>query len=229
MITTPVDTPPTQPVRGGGRGGRGCPRGGGQDKYYALPARTEAVTSNSFITGIILVCHRDASVLFDPGSTYSYVSSYFASHLSVPIDSLSTSIYVSTLVRDSLIVDRIYRSCLVTLRDFETRADLLLLSMVDFDIIFGMDWFSPHYAILDCHAKIVMLAMPGVPRVEWRVDSVLVVQEFPDVFPADLPSMPPDRDIDFGIDMLLGNQPISIPPYRMAPPELQELKDQLQE
>ncbi|XP_070022833.1 uncharacterized protein [Nicotiana sylvestris] len=41
--------------------------------------------------------------------------------------------------------------------------------------------------------------------------------------------MPPDRDIDFGIDLLPGTQPISIPPYRIAPPELKELKDQLQE
>ncbi|XP_070005398.1 uncharacterized protein [Nicotiana sylvestris] len=61
------------------------------------------------------------------------------------------------------------------------------------------------------------------------IDSVLVVKEFPDVFPADLPGMPPDIDIDFGIDLVRGTQPISIPPYRMAPAELKELKDQLQE
>ncbi|XP_070022084.1 classical arabinogalactan protein 9-like [Nicotiana sylvestris] len=55
---------------------------------------------------------------------------------------------------------------------------------------------------------------------------VPVVRDFPDVFPADLPDMPPNRDIDFGIDLLLGTQPIFIPPYPMAP---SELKDQLQE
>ncbi|XP_070020321.1 uncharacterized protein [Nicotiana sylvestris] len=58
------------------------------------------------------------------------------------------------------------------------------------------------------------------------VDSVPVVQDFPDVFPVDLPGMPPDRDIDFGIDMLSSTQLISIPSYYMAPPELKELKDQ---
>ncbi|XP_070009503.1 uncharacterized protein [Nicotiana sylvestris] len=56
------------------------------------------------------------------------------------------------------------------------------------------------------------------------VDSVPVGRDLPDVFLADLPGMPPDRDIDFGIDLLLGIQPISIPPYRMAPLELKELK-----
>jgi len=74
---------------------------------------------------------------------------------------------VSTPVGDSPIVDLVYRSCLIALSGFETRAGLLLLSMVDFDVILGMDGLSPHYSILACHARTVTLAMPGVPRVEW--------------------------------------------------------------
>ena len=125
------------------------------------------------------------------------------------------------------------------------------------------------YAILDCLAKTMTLAMPGLPLLEWRttlvhstsrvisyvkarcmvektcltylayirdpsaevpsMDSVQVVREFPNVFHANLPGMPPDRDIDFCIDLASGTQPISIPPYRMAPPELKELKEQLQD
>ena len=49
------------------------------------------------------------------------------------------------------------------------------------------------------------------------------------MFTADLPGMPPDRDIDFCINLEPGTRPISIPPYRMAPAELRELKAQLQE
>ncbi|XP_023773747.1 uncharacterized protein LOC111922420, partial [Cyanistes caeruleus] len=231
--------------------------------------RTDASASDAVITGIISVCHRDASVLFDPGSTYSYVSMYFAHYLGTSRELLALPVHVSTPVGDTVVVDRVYRSCVVTIGGLETRVDLLLLSMVDFDVILGMDWLSPCRAILDCHAKTVTLAMPGVPRIEWRgvtdyipgrvisylkaqqmvgkgclaylafvrdvgsetpsIDSVPVVREFPDVFPADLPGMPPDRDIDFGIDLVPGTQPISIPPYRMAPAELKELKEQLQE
>ena len=40
--------------------------------------------------------------------------------------------------------------------------------MVDFDVILGMDWLSPYHAVLDCNAKTVTLAMPGVSRVEWK-------------------------------------------------------------
>ncbi|XP_070032184.1 uncharacterized protein [Nicotiana tomentosiformis] len=110
----------------------------------------------------------DASVLFDPGSTYSYVSSYFAPYLGVSHDSLSSSVDVATLVGDSIIVDGVYQSCFIVISGFETRADLLLLSMVNFEIILGMDWLSPYHTILDCYAKTVTLAMPGLPRLEWR-------------------------------------------------------------
>ncbi|WMV45323.1 hypothetical protein MTR67_038708, partial [Solanum verrucosum] len=61
------------------------------------------------------------------------------------------------------------------------------------------------------------------------IESVPVVNEFFDVFPNDLPGVPPEREIDFGIDLLPDTQPISIPPYRIAPVELKELKEQLRD
>lgn len=61
------------------------------------------------------------------------------------------------------------------------------------------------------------------------LESVPIVNEFPNVFPEDLPGVPPDREIDFGIDVLPDTQPISIPPYRMALAELKVLKEQLRD
>ncbi|XP_059295585.1 uncharacterized protein LOC132048921 [Lycium ferocissimum] len=61
------------------------------------------------------------------------------------------------------------------------------------------------------------------------IDSIPVVRKFADVFPVELPGMPPHRDIDFWIDLDPGTSPISITPYRMAPAELRELKKQLQD
>ncbi|XP_070665252.1 uncharacterized protein [Malus domestica] len=61
------------------------------------------------------------------------------------------------------------------------------------------------------------------------VEEVGVVRHYPDVFPDDLPGLPPDRDVEFSIDLLPGTNPISLTPYRMAPSELRELKIQLQE
>ncbi|XP_070056977.1 uncharacterized protein [Nicotiana tomentosiformis] len=61
------------------------------------------------------------------------------------------------------------------------------------------------------------------------LESVPVVNEFPEVFPDEFPGIPPDREIDFGIDVMPGTQPISIPPYIMAPVKLKELKEQLKD
>jgi hypothetical protein len=58
---------------------------------------------------------------------------------------------------------------------------------------------------------------------------VLVVNEFLDVFPEELPGMPPDRDIEFVIDLMHGTAPIYKIPYRMAAKQLAELKDQIKE
>jgi hypothetical protein len=58
---------------------------------------------------------------------------------------------------------------------------------------------------------------------------VLVVNKFPDVFPEELPGMPPDRDIEFVIELKPGTTPIYKTPYRMATPELAELKEYIKE
>ena len=60
-----------------------------------------------------------------------------------------------------------------------------------------------------------------------KLGEILVVKDFLNVFPEELPGLPLDRTIEFGIDVPLGTQQISIPPYRMAPLELRELKAQL--
>ena len=64
---------------------------------------------------------------------------------------------------------------------------------------------------------------------EVNLENVLVVCEFSDVFPIDLPGLPPNRELKFGIEVLPGSTPIFILSYKMAPMELKELKIQLQD
>jgi hypothetical protein len=58
---------------------------------------------------------------------------------------------------------------------------------------------------------------------------LLVVREYVDVFPEELPSMPPEREVEFSIDLVPGTAPIVKRPYRMTVPELAEQKKQLDE
>jgi hypothetical protein len=65
--------------------------------------------------------------------------------------------------------------------------------------------------------------------IESSVEKIPVVCEYPDVFPDELPGVPPDRDIEFAIELQPGTAPISKRPNRMPPAELAEMKKQLQE
>ncbi|XP_070042715.1 uncharacterized protein [Nicotiana tomentosiformis] len=115
MISAPVVAPVVWPPRGGGKIGMGHSRGRGQAgggqpggalaRFYAFPTRPDAVALDAMITGTISVCGGGASVLFDPGSTYSYASSIFAHFLDIPREFLGTPIYVSTPVGKGIKVD----------------------------------------------------------------------------------------------------------------------------
>ncbi|GJV99301.1 putative reverse transcriptase domain-containing protein [Tanacetum coccineum] len=115
--------------------------------------------------------------------------------------------------------------------------------MLDFDVILGMDWLASHRATIDCYARTVIFACTLISHgcqgflasvmdtslESPNIENLSVVREFADVFPDELPGLPPAREIEFGIELIPGAEPISKAPYRMAPVELKELKEQLQE
>jgi hypothetical protein len=115
-----------------------------------------------------------------------------------------------------------------------------------------MDWLSNYKVLIDCAKKSVKMTTPEGKEIEFIAElvvtamgvtncvkvnqldasqgsEVLVVNEFPDVFPEELSGMPLDRDIEFVIELKPGTTPIYKTPYRMATPELAELKEQVKE
>ncbi|KAK1619957.1 hypothetical protein QYE76_025474 [Lolium multiflorum] len=125
--------------------------------------------------------------------------------------------------------------------------DLFILPMKDIDVILGMNWLEANGALIDCVNKTVSLKSPDGSRMiyqgdkhtqievelqlnsmkEVKLEDIPVVNEFQDVFPKELPGMPPDREIEFTIDLIPGTAPIAKAPYKMGPKELKELKEQL--
>jgi hypothetical protein len=105
-----------------------------------------------------------------------------------------------------------------------------------------MDWMKQHRAVIQCQEKIVVLTTPKGDRISVEMavqpspiatmnqltddanQPERVMDEFPDVFPNDLPGMPPDRDIEFIINLVPRTAPIAKCPYRMGADELEELK-----
>ena len=105
-------------------------------------------------------------------------------------------------------------------------------------MILGMDWLTKHKGIISCTSKTVLLTDRQGKAVSCQAqppandpmmfnlaaENISVIEEFMDVFPEELPGMPPERGVEFYIDLILGTTPIAKKPYRMAPTELAELK-----
>ncbi|KAL0551536.1 hypothetical protein IC582_010625 [Cucumis melo] len=161
------------------------------------------------------------------------------------------------------------KACQIEIAGHVIEVILLVLDMLDFDVILGMDWLAANHASIDCSRKEIAFNPPlmagfkfkgegsrSLPKVisamrankllsrgTWSIlasvvdtrkvnvslSSEPVVRDYSDVFLEELPGLPPQREIDFTIELEPGTVPISRAPYRMAPAELKELKMQLQE
>jgi len=116
------------------------------------------------------------------------------------------------------------------------------------DVIIGMNKMTDWGAVIDAGHRTLSLKDPhGEGMLQVRLprrfdfaslscavqvvplEHIPVVCEFPDVFPEELPGLPPDREVEFAIDLIPGTEPISRKPYRMPPNEFAELKTQLKE
>jgi hypothetical protein len=126
-------------------------------------------------------------------------------------------------------------------------SNLIVLDSLGIDIILGMDWLKKYDGVIHCVKRAVQLVGANGTKVEFvaapstrmtvslnamksiPMEEIMVVHDFPDVFPEDLAGMPLDHDIEFIIDLVPGTAPISKRPYRMPANELAELKKQLAE
>ncbi|GJR23560.1 hypothetical protein Tco_0972087 [Tanacetum coccineum] len=94
------------------------------------------------------------------------------------------------------------------------------------DIVICMDWLSKYHARIICDEKVVHIPINGetlIIRVmenksdDKRLEDIPVVKEFSEVFPEDLPGLPPIRQVEFHIDLIPGATPMARAPYRLAP------------
>ncbi|GJV53855.1 putative reverse transcriptase domain-containing protein [Tanacetum coccineum] len=134
----------------------------------------------------------------------------------------------------------IIQGCTMTLLNQPFKIDLMPIKLDSFDVVIGMDWLSKYHARIICDEKVANIPINGETLIiraqvmekksnEKRLEDILVVREFPEVFPEDLPGLPPVRQVEFQIDLILGAAPVARAPYRLAPSEMQKLSNQLQE
>jgi hypothetical protein len=161
-----------------------------------------------------LVEFTPATVLFDSGASHSFIATIFLEKHGIPTAPLEVSLITRTPGSDLL--------CHLKCSQVRSRlsgvvflADRAVISSQGIDVILGIDWLSRHNGVIGCADKTVLLtdhqgksvscqAQPATqaPMVfSLSAKSVSVVEEFMDVFPEELPGMPPEREVEFYIDL----------------------------
>ncbi|XP_068504007.1 uncharacterized protein [Phaseolus vulgaris] len=215
----------------------------------------KASQSDSLVRGICSIIGTQLSILFDSGATHSFISFDCAKKLKLLVRELEIELVVSTPTKGIIVTSSMCAECPVIIDGQRYKINMICIPLKDLEVILGMNWFSVNHILIDCGRK--KLIFPGLERMQIIsthqfkreiqegakcfmllacsivIDKVqkdmFVVQEFMDVFPDEIPELPPKREIEFAIDLIPGAGPVSISPYRMAPVELAELKEQLED
>ena len=203
----------------------------------------EEIPEGEVVTaGMFLVNQHPAVVLFDSRASHSFMSQAFASKHGKHVMDIDKGKFCISATGNQISTNQLVRNVHIAIEGRDYSADLIILPGLGIDVILGMNWMSGHGVLIDTSTRVVMLREPvskeaflvQLPRSDdfrhaanaitpLTVAEIPVVCEFPDVFPEDLPRLPPDRDIEFKINLIPGTAPISRRPYRMPPNELAEL------
>ncbi|GJS81810.1 putative reverse transcriptase domain-containing protein [Tanacetum coccineum] len=220
-------------------------------KAYVLRGGKANPDSN-VITGTFLLNNYYASMLFDSGVDRSFVSSTFSALLDVTPSTLDVS-YVVELANGRVAeTNTVLRGYTLGLLGHPFNIDLMLVELGSFDVINGMDWLANHHAVIVCDEKIVRipygdevlivqgdrsgkekkskLSIISCTKTRKYINKgcqIFLAQDFLEVFPEDLPRLPPTRQVESQIDLVPDATLIARAPYRLAPSELQELIDDL--
>ncbi|GJY57184.1 putative reverse transcriptase domain-containing protein [Tanacetum coccineum] len=225
----------------GNKNGVGEARG----KAYVLGGG-DANPDSNVVKGTFLLNNHYAFILFDSGADRSFVSTTFSALLDITPDTLDVSYAVELVDGRISETNTMLRGCMLGLLGHPFNIDLMPVELGSFDAIIGMDWLANHHAVIVCDEKVMRIPYgdevlivqgdggitkkeTGDKSEEKRLEDVLTVWNFSDVFPEDLPGLPPTRQVEFQIDLVPGAALVARAPYRLASTELQELSTQLQD
>nr|GEW29480.1 hypothetical protein [Tanacetum cinerariifolium] len=128
-----------------------------------------------------------------------------------------------------------YRRCTLTLLNQPFKINLMSIKLGSFDVIIGMDWLSNYHAKIICDEKVVHIPIEDETLIiraqvmekksdEKRLENICVVREFPDVFPEELPGLPPVRQVEFQINLIPRAAPVAPKDFMLILPRLKQLR-----
>ncbi|GKC53068.1 reverse transcriptase domain-containing protein [Tanacetum coccineum] len=192
-----------------------------QGRAYMLRDRNAHQDPN-VVTGMFLLNQHLARVLFDSGADKSFVSISLASMLNIPPITIDTFYNIEMADGNLVSTNTVIQGCTLTLLNQPFEIDLMPIKLGSFDVVIGMDWLSKYHARIICDEKVIHIPINGETLIirEVRREKTRrypVVREFLEIFPEDLPGLPPVRQVEFQIDLIPGTAPVAQAPYRLAP------------
>ncbi|GKB39398.1 putative reverse transcriptase domain-containing protein, partial [Tanacetum coccineum] len=244
----PKENRPNQVSANNGGQGRGNQGNQARGRAFMLGAE-EARHDPNIVTGTFNLNNHFATTLFDSGADYSFVSTSFIPLLGLGPSDLGFRYEIEIASGQLVEIDKVIKGCKLEIEGHVFDIDLIPFRHVSFDVIIGMDQLSNYKAEIICHEKVVRIPLPDdkVLRVvrerpeekarllmsakasDKKQEEIVVVRDFPEVFPDDLSGLLPIREIEFRIELIPGATPVEKSPYRLAPSELEELPGQLKE
>ncbi|GKC64339.1 putative reverse transcriptase domain-containing protein [Tanacetum coccineum] len=240
----PEENRPNQVAAKKGGQGRGNQGNQARGRAFMLGAE-EARQDLNIVTGTFTLNNHFATTLFDSGVDYSFVSTTFIPLLGIEPSELGFRYEIEIASGQLVEIDKVIKGCKLEIEGHVFDIDLIPFGHGSFDVIIGMDWLSNHKAEIICHEKVVRIplldgkvlrVLGEKPEEKMRhlmgvkkQEEIVVVRDFPEVFPDDLSGLPPIREIEFQIELIPGATPVAKSPYRLAPSELEELSGQLKE
>ncbi|XP_057747189.1 uncharacterized protein LOC130966409 [Arachis stenosperma] len=208
-----------------------------QGRVFAVNAK-DASKADPLMRGICLIGDKTLIALYDTGASHSFISLAKVEERGLKVSELAFDLHVHT-PHQTVVTRSGFRQVGFKLEGRDFVHDLICLPMIGLEMILGFDWLSKNRVLLDCFERSIWFMSEGengaVVAAGYYLNSVMnldqipVVRDFSEVFPEDIPEFPPQREIEFAIEMVPGARPVSIAPYRMAPIKLAELKTQLKE
>ncbi|GJW72174.1 putative reverse transcriptase domain-containing protein [Tanacetum coccineum] len=196
---------------------------------------------SNVVTGTFLLNNHYASILFDTSADRSFISTAFRSLINIALTPLENSYDVELADGKIVGIDTIIRGYTLNFLDYPFNIDLMPIELGSFDVIIGMDWLRRCHAVIVCDEKLLQvpygdetLTFCGNKSSNRRESRLTVIscskaQEYMAKGCQDLPGLPPARPVEFQIDLIPGAAPVARAPYRLAPSEMKELSEQLQE
>src|SRR5213075_2363190 len=199
------------------------------------------------MAGTFSVNGHPAVILFDSEASHSFVSALCAYIINLECEYTEHE-YCIQSPGGRLSAHTMARNFLLDLDGTTYLASPLVLHHQRIDLILGVGWMKQHGVVIDTSTRTISL---NAPDSTWRIilplpehpvpsgsvcaleveplEAIPIVREYPDVFPDDLPGLPPDRAVEFSIELLPGTAPVFRKPYKMSSNDLAEMKVQLQD